>query len=327
MKMSKKINQIKLNWLIQRKKALNLKIDYYKLQDKVDRVTSLKLRLDHINKSIEKIVQLEDNQNSYSIDEGVILDIQNLTMKFGGLTAVDDLSFKVKKGEIFGLIGPNGAGKTTIFNCITQFYKTPHGRTLFVNNENELVNLSEIAVHNVIKEGVVRTFQNIELIWELSILENLLIAGHTLYTSNFFDHLFRTPKYRREDKVIRAKAMHILKELNLEAYTHVYPLGLPYGILKLVELARTLMTNPSLIILDEPAAGLNEQETEKLAQTIKKIQQDFKATIFLVEHDMGFVMNLCNTICAISFGKMLAIGTPEEIKKHPKVQEAYLGGE
>src|SRR5690554_527017 len=327
MMLTKKINQIKLNYLIRRQKALALKLAYYQMVENEVKAQKVTDKIEQINTSVNRLVKDQDHQSDLSIQADVILDIQDLTMKFGGLTAVDNLSFSVKKGEIFGLIGPNGAGKTTIFNCITQFYKTPYGRTLFVNNQNKLVNLNDFAVHNVVKEGVVRTFQNIELIWELSILENLLIAGHTLYTSNFFDHLFRTPKYRREEKVIRAKAMRILKELSLDNYTYGYPIGLPYGVLKLVELARTLMTNPSLIILDEPAAGLNEQETEKLAQTIRKIQKEFDTTIFLVEHDMGFVMNLCDTVCAISFGKKLAIGAPEAIKKNPKLQEAYLCGE
>lgn len=264
---------------------------------------------------------------THTLDPKVLLSVQNLTMKFGGLVAVDNLSFDVKEGEIFGLIGPNGAGKTTVFNCITQFYKPTGGELIYRDNHDKVVKLNHIKVHNVVRHGIVRTFQNVELIWELNILENLLIAGHTLYKSNFFNHMFHTPRYKKEEKAIREKALKVLNDLGLTQYMYFYPMGLPYGVLKLIELARTLMTNPKLIILDEPAAGLNDLETEKLTETIRKIQSEFKCTIFLVEHDMGLVMKLCDTICAISFGKKLAIGTPSEIKSNPVVQEAYLGGE
>lgn len=263
----------------------------------------------------------------HTLDPKVVLSVQNLTMKFGGLVAVDNLSFDVKEGEIFGLIGPNGAGKTTVFNCITQFYKPTSGELIYRDNHENVVKLNQIKVHNVIKHGIVRTFQNVELIWELNILENLLIAGHTLYKTNFFSHLLHTPKYKKEEKAIREKALKVLNDMGLTQYMYFYPMGLPYGVLKLIELARTLMTNPKLIILDEPAAGLNDLETDKLTETIRKIQYEYHCTIFLVEHDMGLVMKLCDTICAISFGKKLAIGTPAEIKTDPVVQEAYLGGE
>ena len=250
------------------------------------------------------------------LDQHVILRLENLTMQFGGLKAVNDLSFDVKKGEIFGLIGPNGAGKTTVFNCITQFYKPTSGTVYFNNKHLETIRLNDLLVHNVIKEGIVRTFQNVELIWELNVLDNLL-----------FGHALKTRRFRKEEKMIKEKAMHILETLGLSMYALAYPVGLPYGILKRIELARTLMSDPSLIILDEPAAGLNDTETVELAQTIKRIQKEYQCTIFLVEHDMGLVMDICDTICAISFGKKLAIGTPSEIQSHPAVQEAYLGGE
>jgi branched-chain amino acid transport system ATP-binding protein len=181
-------------------------------------------------------------------------------------------------------------------------------------------------VHNVVNSGIVRTFQNVELIWELSVLDNLLIGAHSLYGANFFDHLLHTRKLSREEKVIKARAMDVLSRLNLLDYKDVVPFGLPYGILKKIELARTLMVNPHLIILDEPAAGLNDSETEELSETLSKIREDFGCTIFLVEHDMGLVMNICDTVCAISFGKMLAMGTPDDIQTNPVVQEAYLGG-
>jgi branched-chain amino acid transport system ATP-binding protein len=261
------------------------------------------------------------------IESTSILKLDSLSMHFGGLKAVDNLSFTVKRGEIFGLIGPNGAGKTTVFNCITRFYKATSGGLYYRNRMNEAIDLANIPVHNVIKTGIVRTFQNVEMVWELNVLENLLVAAHTRYKTGFFGQLLNTPKLRREEKVMRQKAQDVLADLGLTNYAYFYPFGLPYGILKKVELARTLMGNPDLIILDEPAAGLNDAETESLKQTIRKIRDDYHATIFLVEHDMGLVMDVCDTVCAISFGKLLAIGTPSQIQQNKMVREAYLGGE
>lgn len=261
------------------------------------------------------------------LKETSVLRLEHLSMHFGGLKAVDNLSFEVQKGEIFGLIGPNGAGKTTVFNCITQFYKPTSGNIYYSNNKEEIINLNNFKTHEIIKEGIVRTFQNVELIWEISVLDNLLVSGHTLYKTGFFAHVFGTKHLHQEESVLRQKALNILAKLNLLAYQSMIPYGLPYGILKKVELARTLMVNPRLIILDEPAAGLNEEETNDLSKLIKQIRDEYQVTIFLVEHDMGLVMNLCDTICAISFGKLLAIGKPAEIQKNKLVIEAYLGGE
>lgn len=283
----------------------------------------LKSKLDALKEEHKK--RLETIKQD--LPDDVILRLDGLRMQFGGLVAVSDLSFDVKKGEIFGLIGPNGAGKTTVFNCITQFYKPTKGDIYYRDKRNDIINLNNYAVHDVIHQGIVRTFQNVELIWELSILDNLLVGAHSLYQTGFFHHLFKTRRFQREESVLKQKAIKVLTDLNLLAYKDFYPFGLPYGILKQVELARTLMNNPQLIILDEPAAGLNDLETERLIHTIRKIQKEYNVTIFLVEHDMGLVMELCDTICAISFGKMLALGTPKAIQSNPVVQEAYLGGE
>ena len=236
------------------------------------------------------------------LPEGVVLRVQDLCMYFGGVHAVDGLSFDVKKGEIFGLIGPNGAGKTTVFNCITQFYKPTSGTLLFENKAGEVISLPEEKVHDVVLQGIVRTFQNVEVIREVSVLDNLLIAGHRQFTAGILSQARDLPEYR-----------------------DWYAAGLPYGILKKIEIARTLMCDPQLIILDEPAAGLNDTETLELAELIRRIRDTMGCTILLVEHDMGLVMNICQTVCAISFGKLLAIGTPEEIQKDPQVQKAYLG--
>ncbi len=315
--------------------SLNEKID--KLQDShQEKVENFKNKT---KKAVEKYQDINNNLSTklheitkdkvakYSLEENVVLSLKSLSMHFGGLKAVDDLSFDVKEGEIFGLIGPNGAGKTTVFNCITRFYKPTYGDIYFKNIYGEVVYLNDKLVHNIIKEGIVRTFQNVEMVWELNVIDNLLVAAHTIYRSGFFGHLLNSRLLRQEEKVMRRKAMKILADLGISDYQYAYPYGLPYGILKKIELARTLMANPKLIILDEPAAGLNDVETADLAKVIKKIRGEYKATIFLVEHDMGLVMDICDTVCAISFGKKLAIGTPKEIQNSKVVQEAYLGGE
>jgi len=271
----------------------------------------------HVNK-IETVMRMIE-------DDHVHLAVNHLKMYFGGIKAINDLSFDVHKGEIFGLIGPNGAGKTTVFNCITQFYKATSGNMILRNKENHVVDLDDYKTHDMIKEGIARSFQNVELIWELTVLDNLMVAAHSLLITSFLDHMAHTRKLLREDKVIRTKGYHILQNLGIEEYAFRSPYGLPYGVLKKIELARTLMTDPSLIILDEPAAGLNDAETRDLANVIKKVNKEFDITIFLVEHDMGLVMSICDRICAISFGKMIGLGTPKEIQSNPEVRKAYLG--
>ena len=276
----------------------------------------------------EKLAELmaeEEAKFGVELPADVILRLDRLIMEFGGLIAVNNLSFDVKKGEIFGLIGPNGAGKTTVFNCITQFYKPTGGLIYYRNREDKVIVLNKYQVHDVIKTGIVRTFQNVEVIYELSILDNLLIAAHTQYKSNIFAQMFNTKGVRQEEAVNRKKALKVLEYCGLLDKKDLPPVGLPYGVLKRIELARTLMAGASLIILDEPAAGLNDNETIELAQMIRRIRDEFNVTIFLVEHDMGLVMDICEHICAISFGKKLAYGTPQEIQANPVVQEAYLG--
>lgn len=293
-----------------------------RLKDKANKLNRFdKKRLETLTKKVSKIKAVMHMIE----DDNIHLSINHLKMYFGGVKAVDDLSFDVKRGEIFGLIGPNGAGKTTVFNCITQFYRATNGHMIFNNKEGHIVDLREFKVHDMISEGIARSFQNVELIWELTVLDNLLVAAHSLIITNYFDHMAHTPKWRREELVLRTKGLQILKDLDILDYAFRSPYGLPYGVLKKVELARTLMTNPSLIILDEPAAGLNDAETAELARVIKKINQDYDVTIFLVEHDMGLVMSICDRICAISFGKRIGLGIPKEIQENPEVRKAYLG--
>ncbi len=286
------------------------------------------------NKTINKLNELINEtsaalanceQESYALEDGIVLNVEHLTMQFGGLKAVDDLSFKVKEGEIFGLIGPNGAGKTTVFNCITQFYKPTAGSLYFKEKNGNTISLTDLLVHNVVKKGIIRTFQNVELVKEISVMDNLLVAAHSQYHSNLFEQFLHLPILHKEEIAMRKKVEEVLDFLDLSNYKNMLCCGLPYGILKRIEIARTLMNNPQLIILDEPAAGLNDSETVELRKIIKKIQEKYKCTILLVEHDMGLVMDVCDTVCAISFGKLLGIGTPAEIQANKEVQAAYLG--
>ena len=259
------------------------------------------------------------------LNENEILKIDHLSIQFGGLKAVDDLSFSIRKNEIYGLIGPNGAGKTTVFNCITQFYKPNHGTIEFRLKDGGSTNLVDHKVHEIIRLGLVRTFQNVELIRELSVLDNVMIGAHIDFKASMLEQALKLPRARKEEKALREEAEEILRRLDIYDRKDMLVWGQPYGIHKKVELARTLMCRPSLIILDEPAAGLNDVETLQLAQLIRRIRDKFDCSILLVEHDMRLVMDVCDRICAISFGKFLAEGTAKEIQANPLVQEAYLG--
>ena len=311
-----------------------LEADYKRLSVSLDKKYSARIekeqaRLDKRILSVSDSIELQRTKQKakYQLPDKVLLSVRGLKMYFGGLKAVEDLSFDVKKGEIFGLIGPNGAGKTTVFNCITRFYNATGGDMYFENKYGEVVDLRRYKVHDIILQGIGRTFQNIELVKEISVMENLLVASTRSYRSGFFGHALGLPRLKKEEKLLRQKAMRILKFMGLESYASWLAFGLPYGILKKVEIARALMADAKLIIMDEPAAGLNDSETKELTETIRKIRDEFGVTILLVEHDMGLVMSVCDTVCAISFGQMLAIGTTDEIQKNKAVQEAYLGVE
>lgn len=259
------------------------------------------------------------------LSENEVLKIEHLSIQFGGLKAVDDLSFSIRKNEIYGLIGPNGAGKTTVFNCITQFYKPNKGTIEFRLKDGGSTNLVDHKVHEIIRLGLVRTFQNVELIRELSVLDNVMIGAHIDFKASMLEQALKLPRARKEEKALREEAEEILRRLDIYDRKDMLVWGQPYGILKKVELARTLMCRPSLIILDEPAAGLNDVETLQLAQLIRRIRDKFDCSVLLVEHDMRLVMDVCDRICAISFGRFLAEGTAKEIQVNPLVQEAYLG--
>ncbi len=259
------------------------------------------------------------------LQDGYVLRLDSLSIAFGGLKAVDNLNFEIKEKEIFGLIGPNGAGKTTVFNCITQFYKPNHGNIYFRDKHGNITNLIDHPVHEIIKLGLVRTFQNVELIRELTILDNVLIGAHIDFKSSILAQTLKTKKARAEEIALRNEAIEVLSFLGIADRMLQPAGGQPYGILKKVELARTLMCHPKLIILDEPAAGLNDLETVNLAKVIRTIRDRYDCAILLVEHDMRLVMDVCDKICAINFGKFLAVGNPKEIQRNPDVQTAYLG--
>lgn len=317
---------------VQQKKQLQQKLDTYsgKLQQKSD--ASRQRREERLNRKLRHLENRmaalhKRNKSGLTLPEDVLLRVEGLKMYFGGLKAVDDLTFDVKKGEIFGLIGPNGAGKTTVFNCITRFYDATGGQMYFENKQGEVVDLRAFQVHDVITQGISRTFQNVELVKEISVLDNLLVACTQEYRSGLLVQALGLPSLRKEERLLKEKARKVLKFMGLESYANWLAMGLPYGVLKKVEIARALMSDARLIVMDEPAAGLNDSETAELTRTIRRIRDEFGVTILLVEHDMSLVMNVCDTICAISFGKMLAIGNCEQIKADKGVQEAYLGVE
>ncbi|MDX1805602.1 MAG: ABC transporter ATP-binding protein [Paenisporosarcina sp.] len=251
----------------------------------------------------------------------MVLELKNITKNFGGISALTDVSFKINKGEIFGLIGPNGAGKTTMFNVITNMFLPTSGEINFLGET-----ISGIKPHKITDKGICRTFQNIRLFSQMTVLENVLVGGHCRSTSGVLSSVFRTKSQRAEEENTRKVAMELLELVGLSSYEDVIAENLAYGQQRRLEIARALASNPSLLLLDEPAAGMNETETDNLFELIKKVQQR-GVTVLLIEHDMPFVMKLCDRITVLNFGKKLAEGTPEEIQNNQDVIEAYLGSE
>lgn len=248
------------------------------------------------------------------------LEVKNLSISFGGLKAVSELNLTVKKGQLYGLIGPNGAGKTTVFNMLTGVYKADEG-TIFLEGRN-ITKLSTIETN---KAGIARTFQNIRLFKGLSVIDNVKVGLHNHYGYSTFSSIFRLPKYFRTEKEIDAKALELLSVMGLENERNVIASNLPYGKQRKLEIARALATQPKLLLLDEPAAGMNPNETAELMHTISFVRDNFDMTILLIEHDMKLVSGICEEVTVLNFGQELAHGVTTEVLNDPKVITAYLG--
>lgn len=255
-----------------------------------------------------------------------LLEVKGLTKNFGGLSAVSNVSLKAEKGELIGLIGPNGAGKTTFFNLLTGVYVPTEG-TIELETENGKTLLNGIAPNKITELGLARTFQNIRLFKDLTVLENVMVAMHAHKGNSLFSSLFRTKAYYETEKMMKVEALELLKIFNLESFAQDKAKNLAYGQQRELEIVRALATKPKILFLDEPAAGMNPQETANLTRLIAQIQEQFGLTVVLIEHDMSLVMEICQRLYVLEYGRLLAHGTPEEIKKNPDVIRAYLGGE
>ncbi|WP_119420714.1 ABC transporter ATP-binding protein [Desertibaculum subflavum] len=244
-----------------------------------------------------------------------------LAINFGGIKAVDGVTFEVKKGEIFTIIGPNGAGKTTIFNLVSRIYEASEGKLVFEDRD-----ITRTPPHQIAKLGIARTFQNIELFEHATLLQNLLLARHAHKKSGFFGELLFTPGVRKMELEHREAVEKVIDFLDIQQYRDTYIVNLPYGVRKVTELARALCTDPKLLLLDEPSSGLNVEETADMAFWIQDIKNLLGVTVLMVEHDMSLVSAVSDRVLALNYGRMLAQGTAQEVQTHPEVVRAYLGG-
>ncbi|HKL79111.1 MAG TPA: ABC transporter ATP-binding protein [Mobilitalea sp.] len=249
-----------------------------------------------------------------------ILSVKNLGISFGGLRAVDSFNITIEKGELYGLIGPNGAGKTTIFNLLTGVYKPDTGRV-----ELDGVNITGLSNINISKAGIARTFQNIRLFKNMSVLDNVKTGLHNNYKYSTASGILRLPKFFKTESKMNERAYDILKVFDLDKEANVLSANLPYGKQRKLEIARALATNPKLLLLDEPAAGMNPSETEELMETITLVRKKYDVTILLIEHDMKLVAGICEKIFVLNFGMELANGMPQDVLHNPEVIKAYLG--
>jgi len=251
-----------------------------------------------------------------------VLEAKALTRRFGGLIAVNEVSFTVQQNQIFGLIGPNGAGKTTLFNLITGLIPPSSGQLIY---QNEVI--SKLRPHRIAKKGIARTFQNIRLFGDLSALENVTIARHIHTKSNVFTGVLGLPPAPNEEKKSQQKALELLELVGLSDRAEEKARNFPYGDQRRLEIARALALEPQVLLLDEPAAGMNPSEKHQLSEFIREIQQQFNLTVILIEHHVPLVMGLCDQIAVLNFGKLIALGKPADVKTNPAVIEAYLGTE
>lgn len=256
-----------------------------------------------------------------------VLDVTAVSKNFGGLRALNEVDMKVHAGEIVALIGPNGAGKTTFFNCITSIYQPTEGEVSFTSQDGVCTVVNGMKPNLVTELGMARTFQNIRLFKNMTVLENVMIARHCRMKAGILGALFRPPQVRKEEKDAIDTSYEILKYIGLHEHYNDLACNLPYGEQRRLEIARALATEPSLLLLDEPAAGMNPQETEALKQLVLRIRDELKMAILLIEHDMGMVMSLSDRIYVMEYGCLISQGTPGEVSKDPRVIKAYLGEE
>ena len=249
-----------------------------------------------------------------------LFKVENISIAFGGVKALNNVSFEVNEGEVFTIIGPNGAGKSTLFNVISRIYQPNEGKIYFEGND-----ISKVAPHKISNLGIARTFQNLELFENATVLQNLLLGRHIFKKTNFLNEMFHTPKVRKGEMEHRLKVEEIIDFLDLQHYRDTLINGLPYGVRKNVELARALCTSPKILLLDEPSSGLTNEETNDLGFWIKDIQSILKITIIMIEHDMSFVNKVSDRILALNYGEILASGLPSEIKEDAGVKAAYMG--